>query len=239
MFGPRLDGALIAQYDFDTAGSLIDDSSGNGNSLSNNGAVFDSNGYRGGAAYFASGGYLTAPVDVQVATLPEMTWGAWVQASSASVIQTILSHDNGGFDRTLNIDDRGNTIATGGTWSSFDGLGVSSGDVPVAAGEWVFVAAAYDQANSLMRFHVGEQTFTLTTGFDGTAGQEATFAIGRNPNHSEPFTGLIDEVFVYDNFLSESEVNQIRLTGMVPEPGAASLLALSALGLGLRRKRAH
>jgi hypothetical protein len=63
----------------------------------------------------------------------------------------------------------------------------------------------------------------------------------------EPFTGLMDEVAIYDAALTESEIAlhiQNVLAGQanyfVPEPTSASLLAWCFVGLGLyiRRRRA-
>jgi len=80
-------------------------------------------------------------------------------------------------------------------------------------GEWVFIAAVYDQHAGEIRLHVNDQISTRTgTLFPG----EIVANIGSNPRTlggSEFFTGRIDNVFIYDEALSESEIEDIRLNG--------------------------
>ena len=51
--------------------------------------------------------YVTAAADINPATMPMMTMGAWVIPGDVIPIRTVISHDNGGYDRTLGIDSRG------------------------------------------------------------------------------------------------------------------------------------
>lgn len=69
------------------------------------------------------------------------------------------------------------------------------------------------------------------------------FVIGRNPGYDVPFDGRIDNVFVYDEFLSDERLSEIRLRrasaiAPVPEPQAWLMFGVGALLLaGVARRR--
>ena len=50
------------------------------------------------------------------------------------------------------------------------------------------------------------------------------------------FSGNIDDVTIWDNVLSQAEIQNIR-DNSIPEPSALGLLGLAGLGLILRRRR--
>lgn len=234
---PAAQAALIGLYQFNDAAQLGRDTSGNGTNASVVASVgYNAAGHQGGAASFSSSGYLSVPIDVSPNALPQMTWGAWVKASTASTIQTVLSPDNCCYDRELDIDHRG---GGGNTWSAFTGNGVLSSGVAVTASQWTFMAAVYDQASSSMTFYVDGQSITTSgTNFSSSFN---FFHIGHNPGYNQPFSGLIDDVFVYDQALTAGQIASIRANGVtaVPEPGSLALAGLGgmlALGVSSRRR---
>lgn len=237
--GPA-EAALIALYKFDSATELGLDSSGNGKDAANFGASFANGGYQGGGALFHGAEWLSAPVDVNRAVLPNLTWGAWVKpAAGGAAIQGVLSNDDGGFDKQIGIDDR-----AGGGWAGFTGNGVLSSAVPPSTDDWTFLAAVYDQSQSSMTLYVNGQSFTTVTNFGGSPD---TFVIGRNQTFASFYSGLIDNVFVYDEALSAAQIADLRATGFgssvppvdaVPEPKtwALMLVGFGLAGAGLRRR---
>jgi len=175
---------LVAYYSFD----------GNANDFSGqyNGTVYGATlttGYKGQAYYFDGNDYIQNALNINPNVLPKLTMGAWVRADNGSPVRQVISHDDGNYDRSLGIDNRG-----GGTgWSAFNGAGVL-GYSPVSVGEWVFVAVSYDQSTSSVMLYVNGTTFTSTSAL----GTGRTYTnIGRNPisTGSEYFIGAIDEVF--------------------------------------------
>ena len=97
-----------------------------------------------GQAYLFNGAtdYLTAPLDINPNQYPKLTMGCWAKTTSALVLQQLLTHDNGDFDRSIGIDFRGNGIG----WSAFGGPeGQVLGAVPAILDQWTFVAVVYDQ----------------------------------------------------------------------------------------------
>lgn len=238
---------LSGYYEFDDAGNLGLDTSGNGNDATNGGATFTPSGLDGGAASFDGiDDFLNVPIDVSIGTRPQLTWGAFVQATDPTSVQAVLSADDGGFDRNLNIDSRMGFGAPAGSveFSAFTGgNGVFRSGVtpPTAPTAFVFLAATYDESDSTLTFFVDDQSFSTTTNFGSSS--QSSFDIGRNPLSSgvEFFTGTIDNVFVFDRALSEAEVETIRTNGgvsVVPfefESGAG--LALLAAGYGALKFR--
>ncbi|MEO0761595.1 MAG: LamG-like jellyroll fold domain-containing protein [Pseudomonadota bacterium] len=152
--------------------------------------------------------------------------------------ETVFSADDGGFDRSLKIDERQNDEFTafsnnsGGTVGS--GLGVGDGEV-------FFVAVSYTGgANSLLYVDLLDGTETATLFFDSTGTSGNTLTIGTNPGFPEFFDGSIDNAFVFDRALSQAEIEQVR-DGLVPTtviPVPATLpLMLAGLGLFAAMRR--
>ena len=200
---------LVAYYPFD---GDTRDYSGNGNHGTNSGAIFVA-GKKGQALKFDGvNNYVSAPVNINPEAMPRMTMVAWVQADK--VTGTVISHDNGDYDRTIDIDNRG-----GGTgWSAFSGSGAVLGYRPVTIGEWVFIAAVYDQNAKKVRLHVDDAVYEKA----GTLGSGWNYInIGRNPSFGGTLAGTIDEVRIYNYALSAGEIATLRAgvgstTALVP-----------------------
>jgi hypothetical protein len=226
---------LIALYQFNDPNNLGLDTSGNNNNATNMGATYTASGYQGGAASFVGAVGLRSPVDVDPSVMPQMTWGAWVMPTATNPIRAVLSSDNGGFDRDIDIDSRGGSTS----WSAFTGSGVLGSGVTPSTSAWTFLAAVYDQSSSSLTFYVNGQSFATTTSFGGS---QSIFDIGNNPSFGEYYNGLIDNVFVYNQALSASQIGTIRANGFpssVPEPSTLTLLGIAVVGLaGVARRRA-
>jgi hypothetical protein len=134
---------LIAHFTFD--GDTLD-YSGNEYHGTNNGATFSA-GINGQALYCDGiDDYVLVPLNINPDPIPQLTITAWVQAGNESGV--IVSHDNGGYDRQLSIDNRGGGLG----WSAFSGTGGVLGFQPVEVDEWVFLAVVYDQdAGTILR----------------------------------------------------------------------------------------
>ena len=197
--------SLLAFYQFE---GNSNDSSGNGNSGTVNGATVTGTGFQGSAFQFDGvDDFIEIPVNINPSVLPQITMGAWVNADVANnVIRQIISHDDAGWDRSLGMDTRsgGGDIPD---WSSFKGDGVLISGIDVTVGEWVFLAVVYDQTLSTVRLHVNNAIFldsaTLGSGWP-------TARIGSNPSFGEFFEGRIDNVFIFNEALDISRIEEIR-----------------------------
>ncbi len=126
----------------------LTDSSGNGKTAKDSGtpAYVPGAPFGGKAIDFDGSGkaLVTVPINMSVAAMPQVTFGAWVYAKSAANPQYgIISIDDGNFDRTLGIDSRPAT--SGANWAAFIG-GSAVGTIPAATNKWVFFAVSYDQS---------------------------------------------------------------------------------------------
>jgi hypothetical protein len=247
---------LIGYYTFD---GNANDSSGHGNNgtLSANAPTLTApgGGYTGwnnpnSQAYqFGAGSsnpadplnaFITVPININPTALPQLTFGAWIKSDDVSAVtRGIISQDNGGFDRTLDSDIRLDGIARFCAFTgSAAGNGICGGPVTT---DWTFVALRFDAAAGLgqMTIDGGSSAPYAVANGSGTT----TTAIGRNPNFDQPFSGLIDNVFFFDTYISDAQMADLYRNGYqsgpapVPEPSTLGLVAGGVALLFFRRRR--
>jgi hypothetical protein len=197
---------LLAFYPFE---GNAQDASGNGRHGTINGALQQVAGYEGQAYYFNGGANcITLPLDISPDKFPELAMGGWVWKAGSVPIQTILSHDNGGFDRCLDTDNRG----MGNGWSAFCGPTAKVlGAVPAILGSWTFVAVSYDQAAQTVKLQVDDMVLTKTGVTMGPGGNK--LYVGATPQLDGVLTGAIDNVFVFGGLLTDAQTAFIRQGG--------------------------
>ena len=237
---PSAQAALIGYYTFENS---VADVSGNGNhgTMGPTGPTYTANGHEGGAYQFGAGDlntYLTVPININPSALPTVTFGAWFNAAGAdAVIRGLISHDNGGFDRTLTVDTRNSDGAV--NWQMFTGGGTAhfgGGTGNVVPDAWTFVAVAYNVLAGTSCLYV-DGAYGCVAASPSTDAASVT-TIGRNPNFDFPFIGRIDDVFFFDEALSKAQLDDIRRNGIaVPTPATLPLVVIAAAGLVVSRRR--
>lgn len=202
---------LRAFYPFD--GEADDIGPEHSDSTASSSITYDA-GIDGSAARFdGTSSSIDVPVNIGPTVAPQLTFGAWVKSEGLPVssYRFIFTHDDGGFDRGLAIDNRdANGSATqpysyaahggSGTRVLNSGTGVD--------GEWHFIGVRYDGTS--MTLFVDDQDYQGTaTNSEANCGAR----IGRYPTGSYPFNGLVDNLFVYQSALSDDEIAFIRMNG--------------------------
>lgn len=148
---------------------------------------------------------ITTPFNINPEALPQCTLVTWARYNSEpGAVQQVFSHDDGGFDRSMGLDDRAGQWG----WSCFAGNQSVLGGFPVTAGEWTFLAVAYDANNSTVSFYAGDQKVQVSEARLGT-GLEAT-SLGTNPSYGEFFHGDVEPVMVFDRVLTDAEIDALR-----------------------------
>lgn len=222
---------LVTFLTFDDSSNLLLDASGNNTVSTNFGATYTSSGYEGGAISL-NNAYVRVSQNVSVTAMPQMTWGAWVNLSNNSPIKQVLSGDNGGFDRSIGVDFRGGAT---GQYSTFTGTGVLGNGGGAALNQWTFLAAVYDNTAGSVSFWVDGNKVSTTTNFGVSSW--SFFDIGHNPSFGEFLNGKVDNVFVYDEALTDAQISSIYLGGAsvitaVPEPEMSCLYIIGLTLMG-------
>jgi len=214
---------LIALYTFN---GTLHDASGNGKTAKSTGTPTYVSGapFGGKALSFDGSGkaIVTAPLNISVKALPQVTFGAWVMAGSVATPQYgLISNDDGGYDRTLDIDNRDPSPGT--NWSAFIGGGVV-GSVPAVTNRWVFLVVSYDQSSLpgtyALYVNDGSRT-TVLNGADNFDSDSVTarVTIGSNPNFDHAFKGKIANAFFYNGILTRDQIDAIGAKGPSAIPG--------------------
>ncbi len=145
------------------------------------------------------------PVNINPRVHPKLTICAWVRVEDAENGGTVVSNDNGGFDRTINLDRRGNKHRNV-EFTAFCGSHHVVGSKPVKQDEWYFVAATYDQVKERIVLCVNLSRYHK----DGRMGPgHNQCRIGSNPSHGSYFKGAIDDVRIYGKVLSSKELKAV------------------------------
>jgi hypothetical protein len=172
-------------------------------------------GRAGGAMAFDGKSHIEIPLDINPAAQPQLSFSAWVRADEVNPIRQVMSHDNGGYDRSLGIDHRG-----GGTgWSSFTGSGEVLGRAEVERGRWLFVAGVWDQEAKRSLLYVDGRVFEKS-GECGAGWDKVS--LGRNPSYGEHFVGAMDDVRFHGAALTKDDLDRLRAgqgEGGAPMPG--------------------
>ena len=235
----------LAIYTFEDGDAS--DSSGNGNDGNVLGGVTFlgvGSGHDGGrAASFSavlglSG--IDTGIDINSSTLPALTMGAWVFADTfgnpngpvTEARGKFLSHDNGGFDRTLGLDTRPTGVER---YLAFNGGGGVVVSPPAQLGVWTHIAASWDGTE----IRLYQDGVFLGAGPDNTDLGSSLFSlfIGTNPGFDEDWEGRIDDVFVYGRKLRDEGILDIYTNGLNPVPVPAAAILFAPALLALRRKR--
>jgi hypothetical protein len=231
-------GGLVAHYGFEN--NTLD--SNGALNLGQTGSITYGTGQFGDAVNFDGASFLWSnSADFNIGG-SDFSVSLWYQTDVTTGFQPLVSKNS-------NNTDKGWAVNAGGS-SIYGDLNDTTG------GE---VGFANPNSNNFHHVVFQREENTLELYFDGvlvdtdlvtqhtvsnnsfTVGSRNTYNGGQGAlNGATPFTGLIDELWVFDNALTQAEINNLfnsNSLAAVPEPATFSLVLMSLMGLGFSRRK--
>jgi fibronectin type 3 domain-containing protein len=210
-----LPSGLVAAYGFEQAsGTSVTDSSGKGSTGTVSGATWVDGGRFGRALSFDGLNDLVTVPDSNVLDLtPGMTVEAWVKPASIAGWRTVLLKERPGslVYALYGSVDNGRPSTELFTGAMRETRGTSA--LPV--GVWSHLAASYD--GTTLRLYVNGTQVSSVAQSGALTNSAGALRIGGNTVWGdEYFSGLIDEVRVYERALSAAEIQADRDRPVVP-----------------------
>jgi glutamine amidotransferase PdxT len=216
--------SLVAAWGFnENTGTIANDNSGNGNTGTlTNGPTWSSSGKFGAAILFNGSSSLVNVNDANSLDLTNgMTIEAWINPSNLTGYKTIICKENGTNNLAYALSANNSTSGTSNQRpDSRIRIGSNTrtvtGTTKLPLNTWTHIASTYD--GTTMRFYVnGVQVSTFATTGSITATTNPFRIGGSTALGSQYFTGLIDEVRIYNRALSAGEIQTDMNTPIAPD----------------------
>ncbi|NQT03067.1 MAG: LamG domain-containing protein, partial [Planctomycetes bacterium] len=210
------DASLVIYYSFDEVGEIVADQSGKGHDGVVVGDVTaEADGMYGGAANFASGGYL----DLDGPSIPAediptsaMTLAAWIKCANTGGDHEIFSARASDESWLIHPEPKSSgdirwlLRSYGGTTIFQIRAGTMTWD------EWLHFAGTYDKASGKAALYInGEliEELDVENPADIAGDWGLGARVGLTIDNGRPFTGLMDEFRMYTRALSQDEVLEV------------------------------
>ena len=246
--------AIVAHYTFDeTGGSVAHDSVGGVNGTLSGNAAFVTGGISGNAVQLNNATNDLVNMGNNFGALPtgDFSMAVWVKTTQTTGEIPISKHNGGtlnGFFLAVNdVNPSGGGLGSPNKASAYvssnNNPAVPISSVSVNDGQWHQLLGVYVPGGQLSLYVDGifqdakpAQSYNVNTSAFIVGGIGQTNGDGTPRNI---FTGLVDDVQLYDNALSASDAAYLfaHPGQAVPEQGALSLLAITSSAAFLRRRR--
>lgn len=163
----------------------------------------DRNGNKNQAIKFNGQTFIKINKDINPDVMPNLTVTFWAKPDIDNKRMTLFSHDNGGYDRSISIDDRG-TKANGWNWTAYSNK--PKNGARVTKSNWSFVAVVFNQNANKVLLYIDGKIYAHTG--DALKGLNY-FHIGNNPTYGDPYFGLLDDIKIFDQSLTREELAEL------------------------------
>ena len=226
---PAAPSGLVAAYAFDEgSGTTVTDASGNGNNGTISNATWATSGKYGKALQFnGTNALVSIPNAASLDLTTGMTLEAWVNPSvvNANWRDVIYKADDNYYlsatSTSASVPDAG--LIAGGTYA--DAFGTSA----LPTNTWSFLTETYDGTTVRLYVNGTQVSSTAHTGSISTSTNPLT--IGGDTPYSQYFTGLLDNVRVYNVALSAAQI-QTDMATPVSGPTAPGSLTANGVTTG-------
>jgi hypothetical protein len=198
--------SLVAAYAFNEgSGSTAADASGTGNTGTIAGATWAAGKFDQALAFNGTSSWVTVAGSSSLNLTTGMTLEAWVRPTAAAPDWTaaVIKERPGGLAYALYAADGAGKPPAG--YINQDGADVhATGPAVLPLNTWTHLAATYD--GSTIRLYVNGSQVASTARTGAITTSTSPLRIGGDSVWGEYFTGLIDEVRVYNRALSQTEI---------------------------------
>lgn len=189
---------------------------------SNDGTLVNSVGFatgKIGKAFSLSGGFVRFADNASLDITGQMTISAWIKPNATNANRIVDKITAGGGDGYL-LD------LLGGKLRMIAHGGAASSSVSISTGVFSHVAGVYD--GSIIKVYVNGVLEGSSNFIGNTLGNAHPLRIGVDSTESANFfSGLIDDVHIYNHALSSTEIQNMALLITVPEPASMILLIIA------------
>lgn len=241
--------AIVSHWKFDeTSGPTAFDSAGTSDGALSGGATFSAGGVSGGAINLNS---LTADSFVNMGTsfsgftVGSFSISMWINTTATGEVVALSKHEAGTFNGYLMVVNSGAGYGVQDKawfYGSNPAGAEANSTTTVNDGVWHHLVGVYQSGVSISIFIDGAPVESVQTAYT-IASNSAPFLIGGFNISGTPtaaYTGLVDDVQIYNNALNDTEVDFLYANPgqTIPEPSTSATLAgLAALSLLARRRR--
>lgn len=161
----------------------------------------DRNGNKNSAIKFDGETFIRVNKNINPTVMASLTISFWAKPDFDNKRMTIFSHDDGGYDRSMAIDDR-----AGGGWKWTAYCKKPKGGVKINKSKWSFVAVSFNKSNNKMVIFVDGKVYEYEISASNGLNY---FHIGNNPSFGEPYFGLLDNIKIFDKSLTREELSNL------------------------------
>lgn len=204
----------VVQYHFEESiGATFTDYSGEGYNatcVTCPASVADSSPFGRALSFDGSDDALTVNGSFDTLGDDSFTVSAWISHTGSNDWNNIVTQEptdgtTAGWALRLNDDNRA-AFSVGNGAASWEAV---SSD-PLQASQWIHVAGVVDRSNDQIRLYVDGQEADVQLDITGSFTNTANILIGRGADaNSNYFNGYMDEVTIYDQALSESQIHAL------------------------------